>query len=322
LFIIISPLDKVILFDMIANGVNDFLIKTGRRYQPARIKNQAIHLTFILLVIACALPGRVFSLFGTGTPEITLTAEFTGSAVQVTPYPIEVTITPSPSINGYPFPPEDAQPTTPVAATESQGTPSSQYPGPGEVQSSTPTPTQEITGGIPYPTPVNPVFLTSTSTSNLTYPGLATDSFFTPQATILFSTPQFGTPTAVPLVTLEARTPVPPPAWINSQLRASDLSGVKLASGKTQLFFFFAFWDGASLAMAPLVHAVEEDYQERVNFVYLDIDDPAANYFMEELGYVSQPHFFLVDPQGVIIQQWEGYVKIEELIEAIESALK
>lgn len=74
--------------------------------------------------------------------------------------------------------------------------------------------------------------------------------------------------------------------------------------------------------MAPLVHAVEEDYQERVNFVYLDSDDPAANYFKDELGYISQPHFFLIDPQGVIIEQWEGYVKIEELIEAIESALK
>ena len=307
---------------MIANGVNDFLIKTDRRIQPERIKKHAIHLTFFLLVIACALPGRVFSIIGEETPESTLSVEFTDSAHQITPYPMEVTVTPSPSINGYPFPPEVTQLIAPMSATEPQGTPSSQYPGPGEVQSSTPTPTQEITGSNPYPTPGNPVFLTSTSTSNLTYPGQATDSFSTPQATFLFSTPQFGTPTAVPQATSEARTPIPPPAWINSQLRTSDLSGVKLSSGKNQLFFFFAFWDGASLAMAPLVHAVEEDYQERVNFVYLDIDDPAANYFKDDLGYVSQPHFFLVDPQGVIIEQWEGYVKIEELIEAIEAALK
>jgi thiol-disulfide isomerase/thioredoxin len=220
----------------------------------------------------------------------------------------------------------DTQPSTPAIFTESQGTPFSQYPGPGEIQSSTPTPTLQITGLNPYPTPGNPVFLTSTPNFNFTYPGQATDSFSTPQATFLFPTPQFGTPagtpTAVPLVTVEARTPVPPPAWINSQLRASDLSDVKLASGSTQLFFFFAFWDGASLAMAPLVHAVEEDYQEQVNFVYLDIDDPAANYFKKELGYVSQPHFFLVDPQGLIIQQWEGYIKIEELIQAIDSALE
>lgn len=264
------------------------------------------------------------SFIGAENLESTITAEFTGSAPQVAPYPVEVTKTSPAAINGYPFPPVDTQPTTLVTALESKGTPSPQYPGPGEVQSSTPTPTQEISGGdpYPYPTPGNPIFQTSTSTSNITYPGQATDNFSTPQATFLFSTPQFGTPTAAPLVTVEARTPIPPPAWVNSQLRASDLNGVKLSSGKTQLFFFFAFWDGASLAMAPLVHAVEEDYQERVNFVYLDIDDPAANFFKEELGYVSQPHFFLVDPQGVIIEQWEGYIKIEELIEAIESALK
>ena len=311
---------------MIACRVKNLLSKTGRKIQAARIKKLAIYFTFILLVLACALPGRVASFFSTGIPETTSTAGITSSAGPATPYPLDVTINAPTSDNGYPHPPVDTQPSMPASSTESQVTANSQYPGPGEVPSSTPTPTQEITGGNPYPTPGNPVFLTNTPNSNFTYPGQATDSFSTPQATFLFPTPQFGTPagtpTAVPLVTVEARTPIPPPAWINSQLRASDLSGVKLISGMTQLFFFFAFWDGASLAMAPLVHAVEDDYKERVNFVYLDIDDPAANYFKEELGYVSQPHFFLVDPQGVIIQQWEEYVKIEELIQAIDSTLQ
>jgi thiol-disulfide isomerase/thioredoxin len=294
---------------MIACEVNDLLKMIGRDKPSARIKKQALLLTFILLVIACALPAKAMSFISAGKAKITLTAGITGSVSFTMPYP-----------------PGGGEPSSPTISTGSRGTQLSPYPGPGDIQGSSSTPTQGITVGIAYPTPGNPVFLTPTPTSNLTYPGQGTAEFTPPQATFLFPTPQFGTPASPPTVTppiaMEMNTAIPPPAWINSELRASDLSGVNLISGKNQLFFFFAFWDGASLAMAPLVHAVEEDYQERINFVYLDIDDPAADYYKKELGYDSQPHFFLIDPQGVIIQQWIGYVRVEELIQAIDSALQ
>lgn len=73
--------------------------------------------------------------------------------------------------------------------------------------------------------------------------------------------------------------------------------------------------------MAPLVHAVQEQFENRVAFVYLDVDDPAAGHFKEELGYMSQPEFFLVDPQGVVIEHWRGYVRIEELVHALETSI-
>ncbi len=224
---------------MIANGVNDFLIKTGRRIHTCTNKETHYPPDYHPAGDSLCIARKSNSLFSvnrnTGDNIIGRVYRFCtpGDALPNGGHRHS-----SPSIDGYPIPPVDTQPIAPVAATESQGTPSSQYPGPGEVQSSTPTPTQEITGGNPYPTPGSPVFLTSTSTSNLTYPGQATDSFSTPQATFLFSTPQFDTPTAVPLVTLEARTPVPPPAWINSQLRASDLSDVKLSLRKNPAVLF------------------------------------------------------------------------------------
>lgn len=74
--------------------------------------------------------------------------------------------------------------------------------------------------------------------------------------------------------------------------------------------------------MAPIVHGLEDEYQEQMNFVYLDIDDPATSSFKKQLGYRVQPHFFLLDENGAILKQWLGRVSEEELRENIEAALR
>jgi thiol-disulfide isomerase/thioredoxin len=109
---------------------------------------------------------------------------------------------------------------------------------------------------------------------------------------------------------------------VSSNLRATDPSTVKLASGRVQLIWFFAFWDGPSQAMAPLVHGLEDQYESHMNFVYLDIDDPDNETFQEALGYRTQPHFFLLDPNGVVLLQWQGYVSVEEFRRAFDAALQ
>lgn len=72
--------------------------------------------------------------------------------------------------------------------------------------------------------------------------------------------------------------------------------------------------------MAPIVHGLEAEYDDRMNFVYLDIDDPANDPFKEALLYRLQPHIFLLDENGKIIQQWLGYVKEQDLRAAINAA--
>ena len=137
-----------------------------------------------------------------------------------------------------------------------------------------------------------------------------------------------ASPTPLPTVTLTSTptptptaTPLPPPPWVSSNLQATDPDTVKLASGSVQLIWFFAFWDGPSQAMAPLVHGLEDQYGERMNFVYLDIDDPATKPFKDDLGYRSQPHFFLLDRDGRILRQWQGYVNVDEFQRAFEAVL-
>lgn len=189
------------------------------------------------------------------------------------------------------------------------------YPGSVETQA---------TGGAATPTASNGFSLiaTPTQTSQFFQPALATP---TPGAPIilvtatptLFLTPT-PSPTATPTIT---PTPLPPPPWVRAPLRATDPGVVRLASGKVQLIEFFAFWSGPSQAMAPLIQGIENEYRDRVNFVFLDIDNPATEYFKRELGFRMEPHFFLLDAQGRILRQWVGYVSVDVLRDALEAAL-
>jgi hypothetical protein len=64
--------------------------------------------------------------------------------------------------------------------------------------------------------------------------------------------------------------------------------------------------------MAPIVHGLEVEYYGEIDFVYLDVDDPANDGFKSLLGYRYQPHFMLIDGEGNIIQQWLGPVSADD----------
>lgn len=73
--------------------------------------------------------------------------------------------------------------------------------------------------------------------------------------------------------------------------------------------------------MAPIVHGLEAEYKDRINIIYLDIDDPRTEALKRQLDYRVQPHFFLIDIDGSIIQQWIGPVAEEMLRSAFDLAL-
>jgi len=150
-----------------------------------------------------------------------------------------------------------------------------------------------------------------------------------PTATLFFPTPT-GTPTRTPFLTptptrtdtpTATRTPLPAPPWINVKLTATDPSTVRLALGKPQLVEFFAFWSGPSLAMAPVIQSVEGEYRDRVNFVYLDIDDPETDALKRQLHFRLEPHFILLDENGNVLRQWVGYMSVTQLRQALDSAI-
>jgi len=64
--------------------------------------------------------------------------------------------------------------------------------------------------------------------------------------------------------------------------------------------------------MAPMVHGLEAEYFGRINFVYLDADDPNTLDFQRTLGFFYQPEVYLLDGDGNVLKKWVGFISEEE----------
>ncbi len=65
--------------------------------------------------------------------------------------------------------------------------------------------------------------------------------------------------------------------------------------------------------MAPMVHGLEAKYFGRIQFSFLDADDPQTFDFQRSLGFYSQPELYLLDANGKMLEKWVGYTSQEEL---------
>jgi len=247
------------------------------------------------------------------TPEIQNPTETSSTTSKETLSTLSSTNT---SVDAYPNP----------VSTQSPQSTSDAYPG---VSTTIPAATSQNAYPIDSATPHQPTLQNnitsspsitaselSTTIATTTNTPLVTSNLSPSPTAILYHTPT-PSPTAIDYFTPTPSLPrytLPP--WMSSELRATDPSAVKLASGKIQLIEFFAFWSGPSKAMAPLVHSLEKDYQKYIQFIYLDIDDPATDIFKKSLGYKKEPHFFLIDEKGKIIKEWSGYVTLKEFMDA------
>jgi len=63
--------------------------------------------------------------------------------------------------------------------------------------------------------------------------------------------------------------------------------------------------------MASMVHGLEVQYFGKIQFSYLDADDPNTHEFQRQLGFRYQPEFYLLDGNGNILEKWVGYVPQE-----------
>ena len=58
--------------------------------------------------------------------------------------------------------------------------------------------------------------------------------------------------------------------------------------------------------MKPIVHGLEAEYWGRIDFVYLDREDPGNAAIVEQFGVVYQPVFVLLTAEGAEVQRWFG----------------
>jgi thioredoxin-like negative regulator of GroEL len=70
--------------------------------------------------------------------------------------------------------------------------------------------------------------------------------------------------------------------------------------------------------MAPVVHGLEQQYEARVDFLYLDVSDPRNKTATNRLGFTSTPHFFFLRSDGSVVESIQGVVPRDSLAEALE----
>jgi hypothetical protein len=64
--------------------------------------------------------------------------------------------------------------------------------------------------------------------------------------------------------------------------------------------------------MAPIVHGLEAEYEGKIKFAYLDIDDQRTGDTKRSLGFTYQPEFYLLNGQGQVIKKWIGRVSADD----------
>ena len=74
--------------------------------------------------------------------------------------------------------------------------------------------------------------------------------------------------------------------------------------------------------MAPMVHGLEAEYYNRIQFTYLDADDPNTRDFQRTLGFFYQPEIYLLDGEGNVLEKWVGYTSQEDLEAAFAEHLQ
>jgi hypothetical protein len=74
--------------------------------------------------------------------------------------------------------------------------------------------------------------------------------------------------------------------------------------------------------MAPMVHGLEAKYFGRIQFTYLDADDPRTDDFQRALGFYYQPEIYLLDAEGNVLQKWIGFTSEQQFEEVFAQYLQ
>jgi thioredoxin-related protein len=73
--------------------------------------------------------------------------------------------------------------------------------------------------------------------------------------------------------------------------------------------------------MKPIVNGLTAEYEDRVEIVKLDIDDPKTAEMRVKHKFRVQPCFVLLDAAGETVKAWSGYTEKAVFDEAFASVL-
>ncbi|MEX2178165.1 MAG: hypothetical protein WD801_05615 [Gemmatimonadaceae bacterium] len=73
--------------------------------------------------------------------------------------------------------------------------------------------------------------------------------------------------------------------------------------------------------MAPVVHGLEQQYEGRVDFLYLNTAEPRNDSAKLASGFRATPHFFFFASSGTVAGNMQGVVPGDSLRAALDRLL-
>jgi thiol-disulfide isomerase/thioredoxin len=91
------------------------------------------------------------------------------------------------------------------------------------------------------------------------------------------------------------------------EMTATDPMTFQLVSGKYQLVEIMAYWCAECRDLNPILKGLEKQWGDKINFVYLDVDDPLNINHLQQLSHLNVvPEVILLDGQGKVVKDWVG----------------
>jgi thioredoxin-like negative regulator of GroEL len=86
---------------------------------------------------------------------------------------------------------------------------------------------------------------------------------------------------------------------------------IALKNNKPTFLEFYAEWCEVCKEMAPKVSTLKQDYEKEINFVFLNVDNPKWNKYIQKFKVNGIPQVNLLDKKGNLISTFVG--KQEEI---------
>ena len=75
---------------------------------------------------------------------------------------------------------------------------------------------------------------------------------------------------------------------------------VAFQNNKPTFLEFYAEWCEVCKEMAPKVSSLKEEYEDKINFVFLDVDNPSSETYIRKLNVNGIPQINLFDKKGTL----------------------
>jgi thiol-disulfide isomerase/thioredoxin len=102
---------------------------------------------------------------------------------------------------------------------------------------------------------------------------------------------------------------------------AVQAENAAVSAAKPRFIDSYATWCTTCRANAPIVDDLERQYNDRVEFVQFDFDDPALDAERHKYDITDRSQYVLVDADDQIVYRWYGYLSAADVQQVMDEFL-